>query len=716
MKKISVSQMIVRANSHLKNGEILEAEQIYAEVLMSFPRNVKAQQGLRRASFGKTPPQKLLDNLIQLINEEQLELAVTKANNLAIHYPKSGLLWNILGIASAKIGQFDQAIKAFERIITFTPNQASAYYNLGNVYKDKGLINDAIEAFTKALELKSDYSEAYKNLRIALSRQGNLTSDRHELLFQNYQYAMKKKTETAEALLMEGAALSADGKLDEAVIKIKKCLSLLPEYTAAHNEIASILLRQGKPSEAINHYSEALLFEPENDRIRVTKLHEQAKICDWNGLSEDKDRIQSLGCFGNEVDPFRLLSLEDSPERHLLRAKIYSRSKFQQKELPLSLPALGKKGKIRLAYFSADFGEHPVSYLIAKVLEQHDRDRFDVFGYSLFGKNQSNIRHRLEKSFDKFQDMEGRQDLDIVYQARKDEIDIAIDLNGFTQNARTAIFAYRAAPVQINYLGYPGTVGAKFIDYIVADKILIPDRNQKYFLENLIYLPNSYLPTDNSRALSEKEITRGDVGLPEHAFVFCCFNSNYKITPAEFDIWMRILNKVTNSILWLRKSNSFSQININNEAAKRAIDPSRIVFAESMPMPLHLARHKLADLFIDTFAFNAHTTATEALWAGLPVVTKLGQGFAARVAGSLLNAIGLPELVTTSEREYEEVILELATNPAKLAHVKDKLATNRLTQPLFNTELYTKHLENGYQQAYQNYFDGKSPKTIIVPR
>jgi predicted O-linked N-acetylglucosamine transferase (SPINDLY family) len=326
------------------------------------------------------------------------------------------------------------------------------------------------------------------------------------------------------------------------------------------------------------------------------------------------------------------------------------------------------------------------------------------------------MRQRLAKTFDCFIDAQDMSDKDISLRARQDKIDIAIDLNGYTQNARTGIFAYRAAPIQINFLGYPGTLGAEFMDYIVADRFLIPGENQKHFNEKPLYLPNTYMPTDDSRELSQKPMNRSDMGLPDDAFVFCCFNNNYKISPAEFDIWMRLLTKVENSVLWLRQSNQFSHINIKNEAQKRKVDPSRIVFADKLPMDEHLARHRLADLFVDTFAFNAHTTATEALWAGLPVVTKIGLGFAARVAGSLLNAVGLPELVTETERDYEALILELATNPTKLTRIKNKLATNRLTQPLFNTELYTKHLESGYLQAYESYFQGDLPQTIIVPK
>ena len=408
--------------------------------------------------------------------------------------------------------------------------------------------------------------------------------------------------------------------------------------------------------------------------------------------------------------------MEDTPERHQTRSKMYENVGYPQKPLPAQVKPSQKPGRIRIGYFSSDFKEHPVAYLIAKVLEQHNRDQFEVFGYSLHGSSSCEMRQRLEKSFDSFTDVQSISDRDIALQARQDEIDIAVDLNGYTKYTRTGIFAYRAAPIQINYLGYPGTLGADFMDYIVADRFLIPGEKQKHFNEKPLYLPDTYMPTDDCREISQKPMNRSDMELPDDAFVFCCFNNNYKISPNEFDIWMRLLTKVENSVLWLRQSNQSSNINMKNEAQKRKVDPSRLVFADKISMDEHLARQRFADLFVDTFAFNAHTTAAEALWAGLPVVTKAGLGFAARVAGSLLNAVGLPELVTETEQDYEVLILELATNPTKLAEIKKKLATNRLTQPLFNTELYTKHLENGYKQAYQNYFDGKLPQTIIVPK
>jgi len=565
----------------------------------------------------------------------------------------------------------------YNKALSIKSDYADAYYNMGNAHKDQGKFDKAILSYKKALSIKPDYADAYYNL---------------------------------------GTALQKQRKPEEAIEAYKKTLSIKPDYLDAYYNMGTIFQDQIKPEEAIEAFSNVLSIKPDDETARTQKLHQQGLICNWDSIAEDIDLIPELGTSEEAVSPFTLLPLEDAPDRHLIRSKLYAKANYQQETLSPKARPIERPKRIRIGYFSTDFKEHPVSYLIAKVLEQHNRDQFEIFGYSLHDYKKSEVRQRLEKSFDTFTDVQNMSDRNIALHARQDEIDIAVDLNGYTHHARTGIFAYRAAPIQINYLGYPGTMGSNFMDYIVADRSLIPVETQKYFSEQQLYLPNTYLPTDDSRELSKKKITRSDMQLPDDAFVFCCFNNSYKITPAEFDVWMRLLNKVENSVLWLRKPNQLSKLNMKNEAQKRKVNPSRLVFADKLPMDEHLARHRLADLFVDTFTFNAHTTATEALWAGLPVVTKIGRGFAARVAGSLLNAVGLPELVTETENDYEALILELATNPAKLAKIKGKLATHRLTKPLFNTELYTKHLENGYLQAYESYFQGKLPHTIIVPK
>ena len=355
------------------------------------------------------------------------------------------------------------------------------------------------------------------------------------------------------------------------------------------------------------------MIDPSFELARAQKLHQQAHICDWQGIEDERSWIPKLGIHKQEVIPFDLLSLEDSPGRHKKRSELYCKNKFLQKTIPFDLKIKERHKPIHVAYFSSDFREHPVAYLIAKVLEQHNREKFKVYGYSIKKIEKDHLHKRLVGSFDVFRELGDLSDKEAALLSREDGIDIAINLNGYTQNSRTGIFAYRAAPIQINYLGYPGTLGTDFMDYIIADRTLITKDTEQFYSERPIYLPDTYMPTDNTRQISKKLMTRKEMGLPEDGFVFCCFNNNYKITSEEFEIWMRLLGKVKDSVLWLRKSNEWSENNFRKEAQKRNINPSRLVFAGTAIMEEHLARHKLADLFLDTFNFNAHTTASEAL-------------------------------------------------------------------------------------------------------
>jgi predicted O-linked N-acetylglucosamine transferase (SPINDLY family) len=323
---------------------------------------------------------------------------------------------------------------------------------------------------------------------------------------------------------------------------------------------------------------------------------------------------------------------------------------------------------------------------------------------------------RLTKAFDSFSDVRLLSDEEIASQIKHNEIDILVDLKGFTQDARTGIFAHRPAPIQVNYLGYPGTMGGNYIDYIIADQTLIPLLHQQDYSEKIVYLPNSYQVNDRKRAISEKAFSREELGLPHNGFVFCCFNNSYKISPEVFDCWMRIIKNVKGSVLWLLEVSEPTTCNLRMEAKARGIDPDRLVFAKKLPAPDHLARHRLADLSLDTLPYNAHTTASDALWAGLPVLTQIGETFAGRVAASLLNAIGLGELIATTARQYEEIAIELAINPEKLAAIKTKLANNRLSTPLFDTQLFTRHIENAYEAMYERHRTRMPPDHIYVSR
>jgi predicted O-linked N-acetylglucosamine transferase (SPINDLY family) len=580
-----------------------------------------------------------------------------------------------MGITLKEQGKLDEAIEVYEKALLLEPSYADGFCNMGNALHDKGKMDEAIEAYTKALSIDPDHADAHNNM---------------------------------------GNAFRKQGKLDEAIGAYTKALSIKPDYATFFENMGEALKDQGKLEKALSAFDKALSLKPNDVRLRAKRIHFLAHMCDWSSLDEEKPSVEELGIVGDSIDPFALIALEDVPDRHRLRSELYVRETFPNRALALAEIPDSTPNRLRIGYFSSDFREHPVAYLIAKVLEQHNRDKFEIFGYCLNGNPQSELRQRLINSFDYFVELNGLSDKDAALKARQDRLDIAIDLNGYTAGSRPRIFAYRAAPIQINYLGFPGTSGADYMDYIIADNYLIPDGARQFYTEKPIYLPHTYMPTDNTRKFSKTTMNRGSLGLPDDAFIICCFNNNYKIMSSEFDIWMRVLNKVENSILWLRGSNYWSEENIKKEAEKRKIDPERIVFADRVPMDEHLTRQRFADLFVDTFNFNAHTTATEALWAGLPVITKPGQGFAARVAGSLLKAVGMSELITPSEKEYEALILDLATKKGKLSNIKKKLATNRLSMPLFDTEKYTRNLEDGYQQAYKRYFDGKHPETIRV--
>jgi protein O-GlcNAc transferase len=563
---------------------------------------------------------------------------------------------------------------------------------------------------TKIFLEQFPYSILLHNIRGAVYAAFN----QYDSAIDSYTQALQIKPDYAEALYNMGNALLKKGEVDAAIDSYTQALKIKPDYAEAHNNIGGVQLKNGELDAAIGSYKQALQINPDCQPTRSLKLYSQAHICDWAAIQVDQDLFSKLGTTTQYIDPFSILSLEDAPERHKLRSEIYVKKTFPQKPLPLGLKPLQKPKRLRIGYFSADFHNHATMYLMGKVFEAHDPEKFEIYAYSFGPDKNDELRQRLIKAVDVFDDVTNVSDEDAALLARQDKIDIAVDLKGYTQNARPGIFAYRAAPLQISYLGYPGTMGADFIDYIIADNVVITEHHEEHYTENVIYLPNSYQANDNTRRISERLVTRSEVGLPEQGFVFCCFNNNYKITPSEFDIWMRVLGMVEGSVLWLLKSNKWAEINLQLEAESRGIPRNRLIFAVKLPQDEHLARQQLADLFLDTFNYNAHTTASDALWSGLPVVTKIGKGFAARVAGSLLTAIGLPELVTETEQEYEALILDLATDPERLASLKDKLAANRFSKPLFDTELFTKHLEDSYQQVYHRYFENLKFDTINV--
>ena len=369
---------------------------------------------------------------------------------------------------------------------------------------------------------------------------------------------------------------------------------------------------------------------------------------------------------------------------------------------------------MRLAYLSADYREHATAYLAAGLFERHDRSRFEVIGVSYGPDDHSPMRQRLMRGFDRFVDVQSRGDEETARLLREMEVDIAIDLKGYTTGARPEILSYRPAPVQVSYLGFPGTMAAPFIDYIIADRWVLPEADRPYYAEQVVYLPDSYQVNDAARAIAGNVPTRAEAGLQQDAFVFCCFNNSYKIMPPVFEVWMKLLREIPESLLWLLEDSREARRRLQHAAQASGVDPKRLVFAARVAPAEHLARHRLADLFLDTLPYNAHTTASDALWAGLPVLTCVGTTFAGRVAGSLLRAVGLPELVTHSLHDYETLALRLARAPALLADVRSRLARNRATAPLFDPERFRRHLEAAYLTMWETAQRGEPPRGFAV--
>ncbi|MDE0784898.1 MAG: tetratricopeptide repeat protein, partial [Planktomarina sp.] len=529
-----------------------------------------------------------------------------------------------------------EAIQYLKKAIKINPQSATSHFNMGNALQAKGSIRAAIENYAKALKIKPIYAEAHTNMGVALKENGDLTA-----AIKSHKESLKIDPNCAEAYYNLGNALHKTGDLNAAIKVYKKAVKILPDYAYAYKNMGISLHKSGDLDLAIVQYKRFLEIKPDDESARAYKLHQQAHTCDWAAIEEDRNLIPSLGTLTQKITPFAILAMEDDPRRHRLRSEVFTNATWPQASLQLGLKPLQKPKRLRIGYFSADFYNHATMYLMAKVFEAHDPERFEIYAYSFGLHCNGEMRQRIMKAVDVFVDVTMTSDEDIALLARQDEIDIAVDLKGFTEHSQFGIFVHRAAPIQISYLGYPGTSGAACMDYLIADKVVIPKHLEPAYSESIIHLPYSYQATDNARVISPLATTKLEVGLPEQGFVFCCFNSNYKISPTEFDIWMRLLAKVEGSVLWLLKSNKWAEHNLRSEAEYRGISGDRLVFANPAPNAEHLARHRLADLFIDTFNVNAHTTASDALWAGLPVVTKLGNGFAARVAGSLLTAIDL---------------------------------------------------------------------------
>ena len=618
----------------------------------------------------------LLNKSLEALRGSNLDLAelyLKQAKSLQASNPH---VLRLLGVIYAQRMQYTEALKYFNDSLKALPKNALALSNLGNVLLQLKEYNKALDAYDKSLKIDAKYEEAWSN---------------------------------------KGNALYELKRYEEAITCHDKALSLNPNYAEAWSNKGNVFNELKRYDEAIACHDRALSLKPNVPWGYGDLLHTKMRVCSWSGFEGSLENIAHR-ILANEkaTTPLPLLCITDNALLHQKSSEIYIQSKYPFNAVLGPIQKRSGNQKIRIAYFSADFHNHATGYLMAELFELHDKNQFELVGFSFGPIAGDEMRQRIEKSFDQFIEVGNQSDMEIAQLSRDLNIDIAVDLKGFTQDSRTGIFANRAAPIQVNYLGYPGTMGADYMDYIIADKTLIPQETQQAYSEKIAYLSGSYQVNDRKRFISDRQFTRQDLGLPENGFVFCCFNNNFKILPATFAGWMRILKALEGSVLWLFQDNPWAVENLKQEALNHGVDPSRLVFAERMPLAEHLARHRQADLFLDTFPYNAHTTTSDALWTGLPVLTLMGNSFASRVAASLLNAIGLPELISNSQEEYEALAIELASNPQKLIALKQKLASNKLTTPLFDTPQFTKGLEQVYVQMHGRYQADLPPDHLLV--
>lgn len=708
MATLTVEQALLRADGHLHKGEFDSARALYAAVLDAFPHNAIARQGLARvsaalspASASQMPSNAQIEALIGLYNEGRFQDLVERAQAVINQFPSSFIAWNIHAAGHQALGHFAEAEQGFRRAAELNPAFVDAYNNLGNALKFQGKFDEAMAAFRRALEIAPQAAEIHYNMGNALQEQRQL-----DAAIAAYQRALEIRPDLAEAYNNIGNVLKEQGRLEQASAAYRRALAIRPTYADAYGNLGNALQEQGLLDEAIAAYQRALEIWPDYAEARVQMLHQQQHICDFTvaeGLSRESAH---LGIATDAVPSFAALTWEDNPKHHLLRAIRWTEEKcLQQSPLQKDPPKLRPK-RLKVGYFGSDFHDHATMYLMAGLLREHDRTRFEIFAYSYGRAKTGAYRETIERSIENFFDVTDFHDRQIADLAQAHQLDIAIDLKGYTEHTRSQIFQHRLAPVQISYLGYPGSMGAQFIDYMIADPVVIPPEQREFYSEKVIFLPHAYQPNDNQRKIAETASSRASCDLPESGLVFACFNQSYKISSVEFDIWMRILREIDGSVLWLLKSNDWAEINLRKEATLRGVDASRLIFAPKLPHAEHLARHKHADLFLDTFNYNAHTTASDALWAGLPVVTRQGKQFAARVAASLLTAVGLPELIGNDAGQYEAIIMDLARDPRKIAEIKAKLSQNRRDHPLFDTVAYTRNFEAGLLEAYERYFEG----------
>jgi len=690
-----VPSLLARATDLLQRGAVDQAETLYRRVLAADKRNFDALHllGLILAQRGKpAEAQGLLAEAVRA-RPRSVEAQVNLARVLTM------------------LDRHAEALAGLDAAVALDPTYVLALNNRGAALRALGRLDEAVASYNAALALKPDYVDALYNCGNALNM-----LERYDEALASFDRALALRPSHAGTLIGRANALRGLRRFDDAAGSLDRALALEAGNALALFNRGNILSDGQRYEEAVASYERVLALDPGHRYALGGLAFGLLSICDWGRSESRAAEVETQVRQGKSVvQPFTFLAASGDAALQRRCAEAFIRDKTPVRPPPLWRGETWHHDRIRVAYLSADFRDHAMSYLIANLLELHDRARFEIVGVSLGVDDGSVPRSRIVKAMDQFHDVQSRSDREVAGLLHELKVDVLVDLNGYTLGGRPEILGYRPSPVQMSYLGFPGTSGTDFIDYMIADEIVLPPEQQSSFTEKIIYLPDSYWVNDSNPKSSARVPTRREAGLPDAGLVFCCFNNNYKIRPFVFDVWMRLLRAVEGSVLWLRRTNATAERNLRQAAQARGIAPHRLVFAEPVAAAAdHLARHRLADVFLDTLPVNAHTTATDALWMGVPVVTCCGSAFAGRVAASLVAAAGVPELAVASLEEYEALALKIATEPRLLTALQTKLRQNRRTCRLFDTDRFRRHIETAYVKAWEIWQRGGKPEGFRV--
>ncbi|MBT8368880.1 MAG: tetratricopeptide repeat protein [Deltaproteobacteria bacterium] len=624
-----------------------------------------------------------------------------------------------MAIVLERQSNYEAAIDCLKQCLGINPQWAEAYNNLGNLYKHQDLHDQALAHYQKAVQLNPQFYVAQNNLGNTLKDLGCWAE-----AIACYQKALQVQPQYAEAYLNLGITLAESDCPTEAANQFQAAVRINPDFAAAHNYLGITLADLGKRGEAIDCFERAIEINPAYSEAYCYLIYQLQYVCNWSRLETVSNRLDQLsgpdtpgGQFESEP-PFIHMTRHPDPEHQLINARAWCHKMMPPGNSGTPLFHFDRRrlntGKRTIGYLSGDFHDHATAHLMRGIFGLHNRSKLQINCYSYGPDDHSTYRTQIRQECDRFVDLRELSHIDAARRIHADKVDILVDLKGHTKGARLGILAYRAAPIQVHYLGFPGTTGADFIDYLITDRIVTPIEHAPFYSEKLVYLPHSYQVNDQQQKIAAREWIRNQWGLPEKGVVFSSFNLSYKIDSLMFDCWMRILKQVPNSVLWLFKGNQTAMKNLIREARGRGIDPDRLVFADKLAKAEHLARLQLADLTLDTHVVNGHTTTSDSLWAGVPVITVKGDHFASRVSASLLNAIGLPELIVDHLDAYKRLAVRLASDPAELQRIKTQLSENRKKMPLFDTPAFVDYLEAAYQKMWMMFVNGKAPQAFEV--